>query len=198
MRVGGTLAVAALLLAGLQGCTGFRNAPAEAAARCTYAPGEVVRVPAQTIAELTYGAVDGIRACLSPDMARNLPIVVASIADVQWLERSSAFGNIVADFARTRLVQNGMIVAEPRLRSAMLLRQNEGEMMLARDPKALVGAPPHSAILTGTYAVGDDSVFVSLKLIRADTAQILAAADFVARRTEDANGLLGLRAVARR
>ena len=80
----------------------------------------------------------------------------------------------------------------------MLLRQNEGEMMLARDPKALVGAPAYSAILTGTYAVGESSVFVSLKLIRADTAQILAAADFVARRTEDANSLLGLGAVAAR
>jgi FlgO protein len=63
--------------------------------------------------------------------------------------------------------------------------------MLGRDPHALASSPPASAILTGTYGVGEGSVFVSLKLIRGDNAQILSGADFVVWRSGDINNLLG-------
>jgi hypothetical protein len=140
--------------------------------------------------------VDEITSCLPPDVASAVPIIVSSVTDAQHVDQSSEFGNIVADFARTRLAQNGMIVSEPRLRSAMLLKTDQGEMMLGRNPVALVAPPTYSAILTGTYAVADANVYVSLKLIRADNAQIIAAADFVAKRYQDASNLLGHSAVA--
>ncbi len=192
-----TLPCMAVILSSLVGCSFGRVAfhdPAESA--CVYHPRSAIRVYEQTIAELTYDAVDELTSYLPPNVASGVPIIVSSVTDAQYIEQTSEFGNIIADFARSRLAQDGMIVSEPRLRSAMLLKTDQGEIMLGREPVALVPPPTYSAILAGTYAVGDTSVYVSLKLIRADNAQILAAADFVARRSQDTNNLLGLSAVA--
>jgi hypothetical protein len=69
-----------------------------------------------------------------------------------------------------------------------------GEMFLSRDPSKLtMPHPPYAAVLTGTYGAGDDHVFVSLKLIRTDNAQILSAADFVIPRGGDVGSLLNSR-----
>jgi hypothetical protein len=144
----------------------------------------------RTITELTYLAVDKMTLCLNPDIARNVSIVVSSLTDAQRIDQSSAFGNIIADFARSRLSQNHMLVAESRLRSSMLLKTDEGEMMLGRDPSYLVAPLSYSAILTGTYAVGEFDIYVDMKLIRADNAQILSAADFVVLRSAEFNTLL--------
>ncbi len=155
------------------------------------------RVYGDTLAELTYIAVDQMTICVRPEISPIVPIAVSSITESQRLDTSSSFGNMVADFARSRLAKNQMNVSEPRLRSSMLLKQDQGEMMLGRDPHSLVMPPPYSAILTGTYGVGETSVFVSLKLIRVDNAQILAAADFEVRRAGDVDNLLHDLKVAR-
>jgi hypothetical protein len=51
-------------------------------------------------------------------------------------------------------------------------------MLLSRDKKALLPAPLTSDIVTGTYAIGSGKVYVSLKIIAASDAHIIAAADF--------------------
>jgi hypothetical protein len=168
------------------------------AASCDQGPAPAVRVYHRTLAELTYHAVDKIASCLPAAAVAGIPVIVSSLTDARAIGQSSTFGNILADFVRSRLTQNHMIVLEPRLRTAMLLKTDEGEMTLARDPLKLVPPPAHAAILTGTYAVGETSVFVSLKLIRVDTAQILAAADFEAVRSADIDTLLGRPAIAPR
>jgi hypothetical protein len=178
----------AVISAAVAGCTGFED-PKQFS--CALPAARHVRIYKRTLVELTYAAVDKMTLCGPPEVSRIVPITVSSITESQHLDTTSTFGNIIGDFARSRLAQNRMDVFEPRLRSAMLLRTDQGEMMLGRDPRALVTSPPYSAVLTGTYGVGDTSVFVSLKLIRADNAKILSAADFVAWRDGDVNNLLG-------
>ena len=88
---------------------------------------------------------------------------------------------------RTRLVQDGRITTEMRLRSAVSFNSKEGELLLSRNRRSLV--PPHAAaIVTGTYAVGFDKVYVSLKLISAADTRIISAADFAV----SALGVIGL------
>jgi len=60
------------------------------------------------------------------------------LTDAQRIDQSSAFGNIVADFVRSRPAQNHLLVAESRLRWSMLLKANEGEVMLGRTTANLV------------------------------------------------------------
>jgi hypothetical protein len=71
------------------------------------------------------------------------------------------------------------------------MKADQGEMFLSRDPSKLtMPHPPYAAVLTGTYGVGSDNVFVSLKLIRTDNAQVLSAADFIVSRSGDVGSLL--------
>jgi TolB-like protein len=127
---------------------------------------------------LTYRAVDIILAS-SPDVSRNTPLVVASLSDVQNLESSSALGNIVADMIRTRLAQTGHRTSEVRLRAAIDLKQGNGEFLLSRNRASLMSTPNTAAVVTGTYAMSYDRVYVSIKLISATDARIVAGADFV-------------------
>jgi hypothetical protein len=145
----------------------------------------------EALPELTYAAIDKMTFCSKDIVSERVPITVSSITDSQHLDRSSTFGNMVADFARARLAENHMDVSEPRLRRDLLMQADQGEMFLSRDPSKLTAPhPPYAAVLTGTYGIGANHVFVSLKLIRTDNTQLLSAADFVLPRYGDVDALL--------
>ena len=129
------------------------------------------------VGTLTYRAVDRLVSAV-PDLASGKPVVVGSIVDVQRVDKSMPFGNLVADLARSRLVQKGVQVSEMRLRGAVLLDRKQGEIMLANDRNLVRPPPSASAVLTGTYAAGSDFIFVSLKMVSVLDARIVAAVDF--------------------
>jgi len=174
------------LALGLAGCGALRGPGPEATSSRTAAPEDM---SASTFGPLTYRAVDRILDA-APQVTPATPLVVASLADVQNLDRSSPFGNITADMIRSRLAQRGMLVSEVRMRSAMRLNPAQGEMMLSREAGVLARAPGAAAILTGTYAVGIRHLWVSLKLVSRADSRVIAAADFAVPRSADVDGLL--------
>ena len=147
--------------------------------------------PGTELGGLTYQAVDRLKSRAIPVLTPDVPIIVASISDAQRLDETSKFGNLIADLVKSRLSQNCLTVAEERLRSRMHLKRDEGEMMLARDANEIIPPPPYASVATGTYAVGDERVYVSLKLIRRDSARIMSSVDFVVWKTADVSRLLG-------
>lgn len=158
--------------------------------------GSYDRGSAGDLAVLTYRAVDQLLQS-TPELNATVPLVVSSITDSQRIDQSFSFGAIIADLVKSRLSQEHMTVIEPRLRSSMLLKKDEGEMMLARDSRAIMSGPPYSCVLTGTYATAGSRVYVALKLISADDARILSAVDFVVYRNTDINRLLGFQSPSR-
>lgn len=149
------------------------------------------RFYSRDLAGLTYRAVDRLLERSTPQLTVAAPVLVSSLTDSLRVEKSSRFGTIIADLAKSRLAQGGMAVSEPRLRSAMLLKRDEGELMLARDSRAIIPGPAYSCVLTGTYAAADSRVYVALKLLSADNARIISTVDFVVWRNNDVNRLLG-------
>jgi hypothetical protein len=165
--------VAITLILAMTGCAGDPRVPANStvtAGSSAYTRGD--------LATLTYRAVDALLAG-TPETPHGAPFVVASIANVKDVDTSSPLGNIVADMVRTRLVQDGHVITEMRLRNAVSFNSKQGEFLLSRNRRALVPPPQAAAVVTGTYAVGFDRVYVSLKLISATDARIISAADFV-------------------
>ena len=146
------------------------------------------------VAARAYHAVDLIVAEFQhayPDLAKvGTPAVVGSIADIADVNHASPLGNIIADLVRSRLVQRGVPVIDMRLRSAVRLDRFEGELALSRDRRQVYPPPRTGMIVTGTYAIARASVIVSLKMIHATDARILAAADFRLPRTVDVDRLL--------
>jgi len=142
-----------------------------------------------SLGTLTYRAVDQLLAA-APEIRAGTPLVVTSISDADKIDKTSTLGNIVADLVRSRLVQEGLTVSEMRLRSSVFLDRRHGEMILSRNPRTLMPPPNVAAIVTGTYAIGDVDVYVSLKIISAADARIISAADFVVPKYQNVNGLL--------
>jgi hypothetical protein len=168
-----TLAIALPLALALAGCA--TDNPTEGTGSVTrgataYADGN--------LATLAYRSVDLLLAG-APEVTRNTPLIVSSISDADKVERSSEFGNILADMIRTRLVQDGHSATEIRLRERVSFNGGEGEFLLSRDRRALMRPPFAAAIVTGTYAASFESVYVSVKLVSAIDAHILSGADFV-------------------
>jgi hypothetical protein len=129
------------------------------------------------VGSLTYRAIDRLVA-EAPELGLGRPVVVGSIVEVQRLDHTTPFGNLVADLARSRLVQKGVVVSETRLRTTMLLDHKQGEMTLSHDRTSVVAPPSAAGILTGTYAASDDWIYVSLKLVSVTDARIVSAVDF--------------------
>lgn len=127
---------------------------------------------------LTYRAVD-LLLDAAPEVTASTPLMVASISNTENVETSSAFGNIVADMIRTRLVQDGHAATEIRLRRDVSFNRGEGEFLLSRNRRAILPPTNIAAIVTGTYAFSYESVYVSIKMVSASDARIISGADFV-------------------
>ncbi len=140
------------------------------------------------LGSLTYRAVDLLLAA-ARNVRMDSPLIVVSIADARNLGTSSPLGNIVADMIRSRIAQDGFTASEFRLRNGVSLSKGEGEFLLSRNRRALMAAPNASAIVTGTYAASYEKAYVSLKLIAATDAHIMAGADFVVP-LKDVSGLI--------
>jgi hypothetical protein len=181
MKTSKAFACLALLLA-LAAC----NTPPATTAGAL--PGVAAQSP--EIGALTYRAVDNMLGAVPDLTLGRTPVVVGSIADVQRIGTSSPLGNMVADMLRNRLTQRGVAVTELRLRSAVLMEKNQGEMALSRERRAILPPPAASIIATGTYTVGDQHVYISLKLISLDTARILAGTDYAVPRAGDLDAML--------
>jgi len=172
----GLLAIALAAALPLGGCTISTSTATSAA---MHASGPESRGDLGT---LTYRAVDRLVAAI-PELAMGKSVVVGSIVDVQNVGTSLPFGNLVADLARSRLVQKGVMVSEMRLRSAVMFDEKQGSITLANDRSSIVSPPSAVAILTGTYAASDDMIYVSLKLVAVSDARIVGAVDFAVPRT---------------
>jgi hypothetical protein len=119
------------------------------------------------------------------------PIVVGSIADLRDVNRTTPLGNAIAELVRSRLVQRHFTITDLRLRSQVLLDRSQGELMLSRDSRAVRPPPDAAEIVSGTYAIGSGTVYVSLQILAASDARIMAAGDFMLPRTADVDQLLG-------
>jgi TolB-like protein len=161
------------LVLAIAGCVNDPDAPATSSVTMGASP--YIR---GNLGTLTYRAVDLILAG-APDVTADTPLIVASLSDAQNVETTSAFGNIVSDMIRTRLVQDGHSASEIRLRRAVSFNKGEGEFILSRNPHALMAPKNAAAIVTGTYATSYEAVYVSIKLVSATDARIIAGADFV-------------------
>jgi TolB-like protein len=139
---------------------------------------------------LTYRAVDQALNGTPEILTSHATVVVGSIEDIRDVNSSTPFGNIVSEMIRTRLVERGIHVQDIRVRSNVLLKRPQGEMLLSRDPKNLLPPPGVTDYVTGTYAVGSGKVYVSLKIVGAVQGQVEAASDFVANRSSDVDQLL--------
>jgi len=102
-------------------------------------------------------------------------LIMTTIADIDDLDQSSALGRLIGEQLSVRFVEHGYTVIEPKMRHTVEATPLRGEFVMSRYLRELGRLEDASAAVGGTYAVGEDTVYVTLKLLSFYNGQILAS-----------------------
>jgi hypothetical protein len=133
----------------------------------------------RNVAGVSYRATEQLAGTAQPRLDVGSRVLVASLADVDDLERSSTFGRMVGEQVSSRMAQLGYSVQEVRLRNSLMIREGTGELILSRDLNRIGRESNAQAIVAGTYAVGGRWIYVTLRMMAAGTGQVISSVDFV-------------------
>lgn len=180
-------ALTALTTALVAGCTSTGpafHAPPEP----TYAEAQAspfVSTNRQAIQKLLEG--------LDAKAFQNTPMLVATVVNVNDLRKTAPLGRTLSEQYASHLVSHGLLVKELKLRGDIFVREETGELMLSRELKDIAKVHSAGVVLVGTYSPAAHSTFVSLKLVKTDTGQIIRGHDYALPNNADVNKLLTLK-----
>ncbi|MDR2050686.1 MAG: hypothetical protein LBQ63_02810 [Deltaproteobacteria bacterium] len=118
-------------------------------------------------------------------------ILVATMVDLDDFDKTTPLGRVVMQQISSRLSQHGFKVLEPRLSSTLRFDKKSGEFMLTRESLLLLaGNHDAHAVLVGTYSLGRDRVFLSVRAVRLQDSAVLAAYEYYLPRSDDVAALL--------
>jgi len=133
----------------------------------------------EMILQRNYAAADQLARQLEKAKVRKQdPLLVATIADVTYLEGSSAFGRITSEQVASRLAQLGFNVTEVKVRGSLYVQKGSGEYILSRNVEEIASQHEAVAVVSGTYAVGTMENMISLRAVELGTGRILAGHDY--------------------
>lgn len=125
---------------------------------------------------LNHQAADALLQGVSLDPRQ--PVLIATLVDLDDLERSSRWGRLASEHLAARLANRGVRVKELKLRNQIFMAQASGALLLSREVTELSLEHDAQAVVVGTYTVGGDTVYVSLKLIRPEGNTVMSAHDY--------------------
>ncbi len=137
----------------------------------------------------SYGAADRLIQNSQAPLDPAKPILVTSLVSIDDFSQSSSLGRLIGEQVASRLVMSGYSVIEVTLRKTLLVQQGAGQFMLSRDVKDISRLNSAQAVAVGTYAVGEEDVFLNLRLIRAGDGKILSAHDFTIKNDRNISSL---------
>jgi TolB-like protein len=126
--------------------------------------------------QLNHHAADALLQGVSLDPRQ--PVLIATLVDLEDLERSSRWGRLASEHLAARLANRGVRVKELKLRNQIFMAQASGALLLSREVTELSLEHDAQAVVVGTYTVGGDTVYVSLKLIRPEGNTVMSAHDY--------------------
>ena len=126
----------------------------------------------------SYWAADSLIENAKPVVMSTGSVLVASLVDIDDLDQSSTLGRLVAEQIGSRLGQLGYTVKELKLRSRVLVRQGDGQFVLSRNVRDISAKADAQLVVAGTYAIGKDTIYLNLRLIRADDGLIMSSFDY--------------------
>ncbi len=156
------MSIALLFLAGCSTLGNANNPPAE---------------PEPDLSELVHAAAEQMIAN-NPDLTRYSPMIAATFVSIDNLSQSSTLGRISSEIMASALSRQGMQVREVKMRDSMFIEESVGELILSRQVQRLSAQHNARSILMGTYAQGQDYIYVSARVVRAGDAMVLGSADF--------------------
>ncbi len=118
------------------------------------------------------------------------PVLVATVVNVNDLRRAAPLGRTLSEQYASVMVANGFNVKELKLRGDVFVREETGELLLSREVKDIARVHNAAMVLVGTYSAAAQFTYVSLKLVRTDTGQIVRGHDYALPNDADVSRLL--------
>ncbi len=155
---------------------------------CSSKPTQLV--PETDLVKDSHQAADALMDKMQESLEFDKPLLAASFVHIDDLQNSSAFGRIIAEQVASRFIEQGYSVIEMKLRRSVFIKERAGEFMLSRQVKAISQNHDAQAVIVGTYAVAQDSVYVSARIVRATDSRIISAHDYKLPLTPDVRALI--------
>lgn len=118
---------------------------------------------------------------LMADLHKHVPppglLIIASLVDVDDLNRSSTFGRIVSEQVSAEFTKARYNMRELKLRNSVAIN-DAGEMLLSRDIRELATVYGAQAVVVGSYATSKDFIYVNLKVVQPETNRVLGVHDY--------------------
>jgi hypothetical protein len=153
------------------------GAPPTSANNSDQGLGELVYLATQTAAERA-----GV-------LAKDRPIIVTTMVSVDDYKQSSTFGRLASQLISNRLSQRGYLVRDITYMHAVEVVPETGELALSRDAARLFASTNAQAVVTGTYAVAGQQVYLAIRFLKPDDGQVLSSADVMIPLITPSNGL---------
>ncbi|MGV7206688.1 FlgO family outer membrane protein [Oxalobacteraceae bacterium A2-2] len=141
--------------------------------------GNYSTVSSNQFIEANYKAADSLLRQLNGKLVPDKPLIMATVVNIDALDRTTTLGRLVSEQLSTRLAQGGMRMVEMKLRNSVYLKRNQGELMLTREIGEVAQTHDAQAIVVGSYAETSDMVFINIKVIQPNTNFVLAGQDYV-------------------
>lgn len=168
-----TLALAVVSSACLFGCANqnFAGNSGSVAAQEAQRPADYLIVE-------NYNATDALIAKARAQLDPGKPIIMATIVNIDDLERSSTLGRFVSENVSARFTQADFKMIELKFQNAVYMKRNEGELMLTRQIRDIANSHQAQAVIVGTYSKASTTVFINLKIVRPESNIVIAAHDY--------------------
>lgn len=125
-----------------------------------------------------YKAADALINQLQSVLAPEQPIIIATIVNIDALDKSSTLGRLVSEQVSARFTQKGYRMIEMKFRNNVYVKRTQGELMLTREINELATSHNAQAVIVGTYGRSDRLVFINLKVVQPKLNVVLAVLDY--------------------
>lgn len=129
--------------------------------------------------QVNYKATDDLIKSLKRQLDASIPLVVATLVNIDELTESSRLGRTISEQIGARLTNLGYDVVELKLRSNLFVKHNEGELLLSREVSEIMRNHRAQAVIVGTYSVANNFVYINLKIVSNFDNVIIAAHDYI-------------------
>ena len=123
-------------------------------------------------------------------LQKGTTIIIATIVDVNNVEKSSQLGRTISEQLATQFVNNGIKVIEIKLRNNIYIKNQTGELVLSRKIGKLAKEIKADSIIAGTYSNSRETVFVNLRVINPKTNIIQSIIDYEIPKDDDIQQLI--------
>ncbi len=123
----------------------------------------------------SYTAADKLMQYAIPVLSPQTNLLVTSIADIDNLTYTTTFGRLLGEQLASRFTQKGYMVTEAKFNDNLKIIPRNGEFVLSRELRELGDSSWAKMVVTGTYAVSRDKVYITLKILDFTTSKVIAS-----------------------